>query len=154
MGNKEFIKNAIRTESPNFFPVNPRVLHASIGLVTESAELADALKKTMFYGKELDITNVKEEAGDILWYLAILFDAIGTDFETEMDRVIAKLQVRFPEKFTNEFAEERDLDKEREVLEGYARPVPSSAVQCKLCKGPCNAWNPNADENCPDYVPF
>jgi len=117
MNDKQFIKDAIRTESPNFFQPNARILHAAIGCVTESGELLDALKKQMFYGRELDLTNVKEEAGDLLWYLAILFDELGTDFETEANRVINKLKTRFPDKFTEQDAFERKLDEEREVLE-------------------------------------
>ena len=116
---KDFIQEAIRTESDNFFSnkVDPRVLHAAIGLVTESGELIDALKKTLFYGTELDVTNIKEEAGDILWYLAILFDALDTNFDIEQARVIAKLKARFPDKFTQHNAEVRNLDVERTVLE-------------------------------------
>lgn len=114
---KEFISKAIRTESPNFYPQNERILHAAIGCVTESAEIIDAIKKSMFYGKELDVTNIKEECGDLLWYLAIMFDELGTDFETEMDRVIRKLEHRFPEKFTEHHAEVRDLTGERNILE-------------------------------------
>ena len=68
MQDKQFIEDAIRTESPNFFQPNVRILHAAIGCVTESGELLDALKKQIFYGRELDVVNVKEEAGDILWY--------------------------------------------------------------------------------------
>lgn len=88
-----------------------------MGCVTESGELLDALKKSMFYGRELDVTNLKEEAGDILWYLAILFDELDTDFPTEMTRVINKLKVRFPDKFTEEAANNRDLEAERKTLE-------------------------------------
>lgn len=117
MNDKQFIKDAIRTESPNFFEPNTRILHAAIGCVTESGELLDALKKQIFYGRELDIVNVKEEAGDILWYLAILFDEIGTDFETESNRVISKLKARFPDKFTEETVYNRNLDVERKILE-------------------------------------
>lgn len=117
MSNQQFVQDALRTESSNFQCADPRILHAAIGLVTESGELIDALKKSMYYGKELDLTNVKEEAGDILWYLAILFDAIGTDFTTEQERVIAKLKARFPEKFTDKLAAERNLEVERDVLE-------------------------------------
>lgn len=114
---KEFVKDAIRTESPNFHQPNPRILHAAIGCVTESGEMLDALKKQMFYGRELDTTNVLEEAGDLLWYLSILFDEMGTDFETESGRVIAKLKARFPEKFTEKEAFNRNLKEERSVLE-------------------------------------
>ena len=88
-----------------------------MGCVTESGELLDALKKSMFYGRELDVTNLKEEAGDILWYLAILFDELDTDFPTEMTRVINKLKVRFPDKFTEEAANNRNLEAERKTLE-------------------------------------
>lgn len=114
---KDFIQQAIRTESPNYYQPNPRILHAAIGCVTESAEMLDALKKQMYYGKELDLTNVKEEAGDLLWYLSILFDELDTTFDEEQRRVIAKLQARFPDKFTEEDALNRDLDTEREILE-------------------------------------
>lgn len=114
---KQFIEDAIRTESPNFYPQNERILHAAIGCVTESAEMIDAIKKSMFYGKPLDVTNIKEEAGDLLWYLAILFDELETDFEAEMDRVIRKLKHRFPDKFTEHHAAVRDLTGERIILE-------------------------------------
>ena len=118
MTNEEFVKASLRTEAKGIQnEVNPRLLHAAMGLQTESGELTDALKKHIFYGKALDVTNIKEEAGDLLWYLAILFDVIGTDFTTEQQRVIAKLKARFPEKFTNELAESRDLTTERKVLE-------------------------------------
>lgn len=117
MTSNQFIKDAIRTESPNFFAPNQRILHAAIGCVTESGEMLDALKKSIYYGKPLDVVNVKEEAGDILWYLAILFDELGTDFETEMNRVINKLKTRFPDQFTEDEAFNRDLTTERKVLE-------------------------------------
>lgn len=118
MNNATFTKKALRTESSVIRQeINPRILHAAIGLVTESGELIDAIKKSTFYGRELDVVNVKEEAGDILWYLAILFDELGTDFETEMSRVIEKLETRFPEKFTEDAVYNRDLEAERKVLE-------------------------------------
>ena len=117
MNNNQFIKDALRTESLTYNPIDPRIDHAITGLVTESSEMADAIKKAKFYGKELDVTNLKEESGDILWYLALLFDAIGTTFEAEQERVINKLKVRYPDKFTKAEALERDLTSEREVLE-------------------------------------
>lgn len=115
----QFIKDAIRTESHNFYldKVGPRLIHASMGFVTEAAEFQDALKKSLFYGKELDKTNLKEEIGDLLWYLAIAMDVLGTDFDGEQDRVIRKLKARYPSKFENDLAENRDLVAERKILE-------------------------------------
>ena len=147
MTNEEFVIASMRTESSVIQnPINPRLLHAAFGLQTEAGELTDALKKHIFYGKELDVTNILEESGDLMWYLAILFDELGTSFTEEQKRVIAKLKVRFPEKFTNELAETRDLATERKVLEGET---------CEHCaNGNCDASNPLASEDCPAYIPF
>jgi NTP pyrophosphatase (non-canonical NTP hydrolase) len=122
---KEYIKEALRTESSavplndDYYPeiTTDRLLHAAMGLSTESGELLDALKKHLFYRKPLDTTNLKEEMGDLFWYLAILADALGTTFEAEMERNIAKLKARYPRKFTSENAINRDLATERKVLE-------------------------------------
>ncbi len=124
-----YIELALRTEStlepimplPVDYPVSDRninrLLHAAMGLTTESGEFLDALKKHLFYGKPLDLVNLREEIGDIMWYLAIACDALGTDFETEQARNVAKLRKRYPEKFDAGQAIERDLDAERAILE-------------------------------------
>lgn len=118
---EEYVKNAMRTESivdlPPHGSITSRLQHAIDGTVTESGEMVDALKKHRFYGKELDYVNLKEEAGDLLWYVAILIDELGTTFEEVMDINIDKLKARYPEKFTNERALNRDLDTERGILE-------------------------------------
>ena len=116
-----YIEEALRTES-NIGSVmlaedQIRLLHAGIGMSTESGEFLDALKKHIYYGKELDRTNLKEEIGDLCWYIAIALDVLGSDFETEMKRNIDKLQHRYPEKFTSHHANNRDLSKERSILE-------------------------------------
>lgn len=108
------------------------LLHASMGLATESGEVVDAIKKHLFYGKPIDRTNLIEEAGDVLWYLALLLDTVGVSFEQVMDVNIAKLQKRFPEKFGGFEALNRDLSAERAVLEkGAAGLVPEVAAQAE-----------------------
>ena len=88
-----------------------------MGMVTEAAECMDVVKKSKIYGRELDRVNLVEEAGDVMWYLAVLADELGISFEDMWDKNIAKLRVRFPEKYTDHHAENRDLDSERKVLE-------------------------------------
>ena len=115
-----FIEDCLRTESTIFninSEVDQRLIHVALGMQTESAEFSDALKKYVFYGKELDLVNLKEELGDMMWYMAIAFDALGTTFEEEQSRVINKLKTRYPDKFTSEAAENRNLAEERRVLE-------------------------------------
>ena len=108
---------ALRTESTTYQPIDPRLLHAAYGIVTEAGELLDAIKKATFYGKPLDTVNVAEEIGDLMWYIAIACDALATDLGDIMDRNIAKLRTRYPDKFTTEAATNRDLDAERKTLE-------------------------------------
>jgi NTP pyrophosphatase (non-canonical NTP hydrolase) len=116
-----FIEDCKRTESVlngvMLSAGSARLVHAAFGMSTEAGEFLDQLKKHFFYGKALDLTNLKEELGDILWYIAIAMDELGTDFPTEMDRVIRKLRVRFPEKFNPVDANLRDLNAERDELE-------------------------------------
>ena len=122
-----FINDCIRTESTRFCNLEDgegkdynkeRLLHACMGMQTETAEFTDALKKSIFYGKTLDVVNLKEELGDLLWYVSIAMDELGTSYEAEMQRVINKLKLRYPEKFTEHDAVNRNLDAERKLLEG------------------------------------
>lgn len=93
-------------------------LHAILGIATESAELVDSLVSAEGVPSELDQTNVKEEIGDILWYIALLLRQYNWSFEEVMDLNIAKLRKRYPEKFTQENAINRNLEEERTILEG------------------------------------
>jgi len=92
-------------------------LHMAIGASTESNELLDAYKKAFAYGKELDIINISEEIFDTLWYLINLCRMLDIDVEKGMDINISKLRARYPENFTEDKAINRDLVKEREILE-------------------------------------
>lgn len=88
-----------------------------MGLVTESGEMMDAFKK-LYYGKPIDRTNIIEELGDVMWYVSRMCDILGVTLEQVMAINIAKLTKRYPEKFTEEAALNRDLDGERKILEG------------------------------------
>jgi NTP pyrophosphatase (non-canonical NTP hydrolase) len=95
-----------------------RLLHAILGIISEAGELADALKKHIIYGKQLDDINVMEETGDLSWYEVIALHACKFTFEEAMERNIAKLKARFGDKFTEAAALTRNLDRERKTLEG------------------------------------
>lgn len=117
---ENFVKSCTRTESaavPLGHKQLSRLLHAGMGLTTEAGEFMDQLKRHLFYGKELDEHNLREELGDLLWYIGIACDALDTTVEIEMARVLNKLMVRYPEKFENYLALNRDLAGERAVIE-------------------------------------
>jgi NTP pyrophosphatase (non-canonical NTP hydrolase) len=125
MNSKEYIQDAIRTEADDFQAMDirlyedgtKRLLHSGIGMATEAGEFLDALKKHIFYGKELDRVNLKEELGDLFWYMAIACDELDIEFEPIMERNIEKLKARYGEKFSETRAEKRDLKRERVILE-------------------------------------
>lgn len=95
---------------------NLRLLHATLGIFGEAGELAEALEKQMLTG-ELDMVNVSEELGDADWYKQIGHDETGVSEVDVRAKIIAKLQKRYPEKFTSEAAHNRDLAAERTALE-------------------------------------
>jgi len=75
------------------------VLNAALGLSGEVGELNDILKKWIFHEKQLDIDHAKKEAGDICWYLAMLCESFGWNFDEIMQINIDKLKARYPEGF-------------------------------------------------------
>ena len=92
-------------------------IHMCLGLQTESAELSDVFKKFIAYDRPVDWVNVKEELGDLMWYVANLCNINGWNLEDIMETNIKKLEARYPEKFTTESAINRDLETERKILE-------------------------------------
>ena len=97
--------------------IDPRVFHGILGIITESGELAEALLKVM-RGEvdEIDPINIQEEMSDIAWYKAILHDVLKLNWGQGLRNVIEKLNIRYPEKFSDYFADNRDLDAERAAL--------------------------------------
>ena len=130
MVNTEYQELASRTESVDFALIAKRLgtirairlLHGSLGVASEGGEIADQMKKHLFYGKPLDITNLAEEIGDVFWYLALLSNELGINFDKIMQLNIAKLQKRYGDKFSEQRAVERNLEIERGILEGAFRP--------------------------------
>jgi NTP pyrophosphatase (non-canonical NTP hydrolase) len=97
--------------------VDGDLLHGAIGVATESGEILDAMKKHYYYGKPLDIVNLREEIGDVMWYLALLCRATDTDLSAVATINIEKLRARYPGKFDAGRALKRDLLTERNILE-------------------------------------
>lgn len=124
-----YIDAAVRSEStPNMAMAERatkclRPSHACAGLTTETGELTDVFKRHIYYDAPLDMTNIKEEIGDVFWYLAILCDWAGVSFEECQAANIAKLKKRYPEKFDSEQAVNRDLAAERGAIDGIPQAI-------------------------------
>lgn len=92
------------------------IVHGIIGKFTEAGELLEALKASL-NGEPLDLVNVAEEIGDGFWYDAILLNRASLSFEEVQTVIINKLRARFPEAYSDDNANLRDLDTERAILE-------------------------------------
>lgn len=80
-----------------------------------SSKLADYVKKYIAYGKPIDRKLEERALGGIIY--SFQFEDCGFDFSADLERNIKKLQARFPEKFSQEKALNRDLKTERKILE-------------------------------------
>ncbi len=101
--------------------VNLDNVHMVLGMVTEVGELADVYKKNMAYGKPIDMVNVQEEVGDLMWYISNFCIINNIDIQQVLQTNIDKLRKRFPEKFSSDQAINRDIDAERVILENNSK---------------------------------
>lgn len=92
------------------------IYHAAFGLSSEVGEVADALKRDLAYGKDYDKLNLLEEAGDILFYTALLCRGAGFTLQQAAEANIAKLLKRNSGKHNIESADGRDLEGERAAM--------------------------------------
>jgi len=91
-------------------------VHYAMGIVTEAGELMDIYKKNLAYGKPIDRAHIKEELGDLEWYLTNLYRVLQIDRASVLNDNIKKLKIRFPEKFDANKAINRDRVSENEIL--------------------------------------
>lgn len=82
--------------------------NALLGLSGEVGELCDHYKKYMYQGHDIDYDHMIEEAGDVMWYLAELAEALNTTLETIAERNIEKLARRYPDGFDPERSMHRE----------------------------------------------
>lgn len=142
MSPDEYQQLAMRTKCPqehalklldrvDYTDAGAQMLHAVLGLTGEAGELAGAIERYAYYQQPLDHTNIKEEIGDALWYLAELCSAFNWTMEEVMGANIKKLKTRFPDKFDYTLVAEENRNRKAEA----------TAVQTDVMKRP-----PEADD--------
>ncbi|WP_322816096.1 nucleoside triphosphate pyrophosphohydrolase family protein [Chloroflexus sp.] len=97
---------AMRTLAAGLTPCE-RLTNAALGLSGEAGEFADTVKKHLFHGHPLNREELLKELGDILWYAALVCDALDVRLSTVMAANIEKLRRRYPEGFSSERSQQR-----------------------------------------------
>lgn len=103
------IANELHTCSVDRLP-NRDMLHAMLGLINESGELASMLLGVLQGRHSFNRVNYVEELGDMLWFIALACDAEGLSLQRVMAMNIAKLRARFPDKFDAEKMDDANRD--------------------------------------------
>lgn len=99
---KHYKTQALRTDYADYEDfhtgdASARLDYATVGLVTESAKVLDLVKKSKKALSPLDKQRVKEELGDLLWYMNLTLDELGMAFEEVMEASIEKINRKHPE---------------------------------------------------------
>lgn len=104
------------------FPIDLPVLSedpmkTSISIIKYSCKLLDMLKKKLFYNKIIDENSFRETSTILMILIHSYMKYYNIDIRESFDVNIAKLKARYGEKFTTDKAINRDLEKERKILE-------------------------------------
>ena len=91
----------------NDLPYEAICSNMCMGLAGETGETVDIFKKHIYQGKDLDINDVIEEIGDILWYIANLCNVNKITMKECMESNVEKLRKRYPNGFSIKDALER-----------------------------------------------
>ena len=92
------------------------LIHSALGVASDGGEFVDAIKAHAIYGKDLDVVNLIEEAGDVLFFLEMGLQQIGCSIMTAMAVNQAKLNVRYSKGYNDADAKERRKDLERQAM--------------------------------------
>lgn len=105
--NTEIFQREARRSLRDDLPYEAMCSNMCMGLAGEIGEVIDIMKKHIYQGKELDITDVIEEVGDVLWYIANFCNVNNITMDECMESNIKKLRKRFPNGFTIKDANQR-----------------------------------------------
>jgi NTP pyrophosphatase (non-canonical NTP hydrolase) len=109
--------------------------NAVLGLVGEAGEIADKLKKHLFHGDPdkhpFGASEVLDEGGDVLWYIALLCEWAGVTIEQCMEYNIAKLTQRYP----NKFEAKRSYERYTGLVTEHSTDASTQQNQCTVCGG-------------------
>lgn len=98
MTNGEFTDSVLRTwNKENLF--QEQIINATLGIVGEAGEVAEAIKKWRFHGTDLNRAKIVEELGDVLYYVTAMLYLMGSSVSTAMDANSDKLRRRYPQGF-------------------------------------------------------
>ncbi len=87
-------------------------------IIKNTCKLLDMMKKKIYYNKPIDENLFKTITHVVMLDLSDYMNVYDINIQNSFDINIAKLKARYGEKFSSERAINRDLETERNILEG------------------------------------
>ena len=104
MNLKEYQKLVKKTAKGDYKKKEDEIVNWGLGVVGEAGDLAGCIKKTVYH-KNDQTKGVRENVGDTMWYLAMICNYYGWDFDEVLVENIKKLKKRYKGKgFTEKSA--------------------------------------------------
>jgi len=108
---EEYTNLALRTARSDY-DRRSLLLNWTLGICGEAGEFADSVKKFEFHGHTTDKEELKDELGDVLWYVAMLCEVLGFSMEQVALDNVRKLKNRYPKGFDPERSINRRVENE------------------------------------------
>lgn len=90
----DYSRLAIRTAKT--LELHKQHIHFSLGITSEAGELADCVKRHVIYGQDLNLKNLKEECGDMLWFINYMADMVGNPLKNFADFAFTRMPGMHP----------------------------------------------------------
>ena len=100
---KEYQKLVKTTAKNDFINKNDEIANWGLGVTGEAGDLAGCIKKTIYHNND-QTKGIRENVGDTIWYLAMVCNFYGWDFEEILFENIEKLKKRYTKGFTSKEA--------------------------------------------------
>jgi len=81
---------------------------SSLALAGEVGELCNLVKKKVAHGHDIPVSEIADELGDVLWYVAEVAEAHGLALQDVAKDNIEKLRARYPKGFSSEASINRE----------------------------------------------
>jgi NTP pyrophosphatase (non-canonical NTP hydrolase) len=105
---KEYQKLCKKT-AQRFNDKEKEILTWGLGIAGEAGDVAGCIKKT-FSHKNDQISGIRENLGDVLWYAATICNYFGWDLNEVLGENIEKLRARYPKGFAKKAAKRKGVD--------------------------------------------
>ncbi len=100
---REYQKLVKTTAKGDYQNRNDEIANWGLGVAGEAGDLAGCIKKTIYHHND-QIAGIRENVGDTMWYLGMICNFYGWDFEEILAENIQKLKKRYTKGFSTKEA--------------------------------------------------